>query len=66
MHEAGVEGVHFLSSLTGLDWLVGRVPSHKWLGYFQKETLDRDNWLGYFREKGHRIVRECLPCSFVA
>jgi hypothetical protein len=36
MHEAGVEGVHFLSSLRDLIGLLDMLPSHKWLGYFQE------------------------------
>ena len=34
MHQAGIEGVHFLSSLRDWFGLFDRLPSHKWLGYF--------------------------------
>jgi hypothetical protein len=29
----------FLSSLAGLVWLLGRIPSHKWLVYYQKPKI---------------------------
>jgi len=45
MHQATIEGVHFLSSLRDLGWFVDTLPSAKALGYFHARQCGEMVWL---------------------